>query len=51
MTSLFGITNIQIAIFTHIDDVNHFLRLHDGDIIQIQNGTRDIMIIYREKEV
>ena len=51
MTSLYGITNIQIAIFAYTDDVNHFLRQHDGDIISIQNGTRDILVIYREREV
>ena len=49
MTSLFGITNLQVAIFTYTDDVNRFLIQHDGNIVQIQNGTNDIMVIYREK--
>lgn len=50
MANLFGITNLQIAFFTYTDDANHFIRQHDGDIVDIQNGTRDIMIIYRERE-
>lgn len=51
MINLFGLENLQIALFTNTDDVNNFLRQHSGDIVQIQNGTSDIMVIYWEKEV
>ena len=62
MNKMYGITGLQIAEFHHQYDANEFIKLHDGNIVDIQvttdtNGSQydiysktTIMIIYTEKE-
>lgn len=54
MNKMFGITNIQVKIFSfsnsdHISALNHFLEQHNGNIIDIQFQDRlRVMVVYQE---
>lgn len=57
MNNLFGITNIKVKHFSisgdEIEKINDFLKLHDGNIIDIQyqqnNFTcKQILVIYQD---
>ena len=54
---MFGITNIKVEFFTctksHVDELNNFLKKHDGNIIDIQYqqndlATKQIMVVYQD---
>jgi hypothetical protein len=56
--NLFGITNIKIKHFSIIEnnynDINNFLKVYDGNIIDIQYSqnnfaAKQILIVYQEK--
>lgn len=54
MNKMFGITNIQVKIFSltnsdQTDKLNHFLEQHNGDVIDIQLQDRlRVMVVYQE---
>ena len=50
MNKLYGITNIQVADFKNIDDLNQFLWIYNGNIIDIQFNNNLYYVIYKEVE-
>lgn len=55
MDNLFSIKGIQIKEFYgmdyNIDDINEFLKEHDGNIINIMYGDKaNILVVYKESE-
>ena len=62
MNKMYGITGLQIAKFHHQYAANEFIKLHDGNIVDIQVTTdtsgsqhdihsdTTIVIVYTEKE-
>ena len=47
MKNYYGITGIRLYATQFLDVANEFLQQHDGDIIDIQITSEDIVIVYK----
>ncbi len=54
MNKLYSIEGMQVALFTNKNDVNKFLKIYDGNIVDIQYRRTDHidiwMIVYVKQE-
>lgn len=48
MKNLYGLTDIQLYMTQYIDELNEFLKDHNGNIIEIQCTDEYFHVLYKE---
>ena len=50
MNTLYGITNLQVYATDNLNEFNHFLLEHNGNIVDIQLTDKYYQVVYKSEE-